>query len=126
MLSQEQQKLRCGWKGQGRLVSKMTEAMSAKFRVWTLPHRHWERPSSFPGYPKIRIGRHRSGLALLLLLILSTFFSRLWCMEGGERKVLGHWREGWGLRAVQHSTGSGAMPSPDHGVLWPNRLTVLA
>lgn len=79
MLSQEQQKLRCGWKWRGRLVSTMTEAVSAKFRVWTLPHRHWERPSSFPGCLNIKIGRHRSGLALLLLLILNMFF-RLWCM----------------------------------------------
>lgn len=94
MLSQEQQKLCCGWKGRGRLVSKMTEAMSAKFRVWTLPYGHWERPSSFPGYLNIKRGRHRSGLALLLLLILNMFFSRLWCMEGGGRKVLGHWRAG--------------------------------
>ena len=43
------------------------------------------------------------------------------------------WREegpgalqSWGVRAVQHSTGSGAMTSPDHGVLWSSHLTVLA
>lgn len=46
-------------------------------------------------------------------------------VHGGWREEGSGALEGWGLRAVQHSTGSGAMPSPDHGVLWPNRLTVL-
>lgn len=81
MLSQEQQKLRCGWRRRGRLVSKVTEAVGAKFRVWPLPHRHWERPSSFPGCLNVKTGRHRSGLALLLVQILSAFSSRLWCTQ---------------------------------------------
>lgn len=102
--------------GRGRLVSKMTGSCECQVQSLDPAHRHWERPSSF------RMPEHQDRKAQIWAGTTAAagshaFFSRLWCTEGGKRKVWG--TGGLGGESCQHSTGSGAMTSQTIGSSGP-------